>query len=64
MRMTREAKAWQDASCTDALAALADIEKDIPPAELAEYLASFERVSVPIRWNHRKGAFEVVKPKR
>lgn len=64
MRMTSEDKAWLEAGYKDVMSTLAEIEKEIPPPELAEYLASFERGSTPIRWNPRKREFEIVKGKR
>lgn len=59
--MTPEDIAWLETGNADALKALFEIEKEIPPAELREYLASFENTGIRIKWNKKTGQFDEIR---
>jgi NACalpha-BTF3-like transcription factor len=56
-----EDEQWLSAGREDALKALAEAEKDIPPKELKKYLQAFDGLGTPIEWNPKTGSFDEVK---
>jgi len=57
-----EDEQWLSVGREDALKALAEAEKDVPPQELKEYLHAFEGLGTPIKWNPKTRSFDEVKP--
>ena len=53
---------WLEVGREDALKALAEAEKNIPPRELKKYLQAFEGLGTPRKWNPKTKSFEEVKP--
>jgi len=53
---------WLEIGREDALKALAETEKDIPPKELKNYLQAFDGLGTPIKWNPKTKSFVEVKP--
>ncbi len=56
-----EDEAWLEVGREDALKALAEVEKDIPPKELKKYLQAFDGLGTPIKWNPKTKSFDEVK---
>jgi len=49
---------WLEIGREDALKALAEAEKDIPPKELKKYLQAFNGLGTPIKWNPKTKSFD------
>lgn len=56
-----EDEEWVQIGREDALKALAEAEKDIPPKELKKYLQAFDGLGTPIKWNPKTKSFDEVK---
>lgn len=53
---------WLEIGREDALKALGEAEKDIPPKEVKKYLQAFDGLGTPIKWNPKTKSFDEVKP--
>lgn len=57
-----ELDAWREAGAESAARRLEEVEAEIPPEELREYLAEIARRAKPVRWNATRCEFEEVNP--
>lgn len=57
-----ELDAWREAGAESAARRLEEVEAEIPPEELKEYLAEIARRAKPVRWNATRCEFEEVNP--